>query len=191
MADNKIKTDFNELEDLLSDSSRKTADIAVNLVGSDSGIYKRFIDFALEDRGKYAMRAARVINLVSLKHPHLIRPYLPMLVHKLPNLKNDGLKRGIAKTISERSPDYDDETTGLLVNTCFDWLNDPQEKIALKVYAMEILYRISQFYPEMKPELIASIEHQLPEASTAIKSRGRKYLLKLYKETGQSSGRQV
>ena len=176
----------NDLEKLLSDSSRRTADIAVNFIGNDPNLFKTLVDFALEDRDRYAMRAARVINLVSLKHPELIRPYLPGMVRRLPSIRNDGLKRGIAKTISERSPDFDEEVMGILINTCFDWLSDPQEKIALKVYSMEILYRLSHFYPDLKQELITSIELQIPGASTGVKSRGRKYLSKLYSETARS-----
>ncbi len=53
-----------DLRDLFSDSSRKTADIAVAAIGNNPEILKKVLDFALEDRGVYAMRAARVVNLV-------------------------------------------------------------------------------------------------------------------------------
>lgn len=131
------------------------------------------------------MRLARVINLVANLHPELIRPHLKELVIKLPTFKTGGLKRCMVKTISERSFDFDENTLGILVNTCFEWVNDPSEEIAIKAYAMEVLYRVSQFHPDIKPELIATIEYLLPEASSGIKVRGKMYLKKLYKEVGR------
>ncbi|MCB0804767.1 MAG: hypothetical protein KDC05_03160 [Bacteroidales bacterium] len=171
----------NSWEELLFDSSRQTADMAVNHIGSNPELFNKLVDFALLDRGQFAMRAARVMNLLTLQYPHLIRPHLKMLIWKLPEIKNDGLKRGIAKTLTERSVDYDEETMSVLVDCCFGWLHDPQEKVALKYYAMDILYKITLQYPELENELINTIELHIPEASSAIKGRGEKILKKLQK----------
>ncbi|MBN2174988.1 MAG: hypothetical protein JW731_12715 [Bacteroidales bacterium] len=171
-----------DLKDLLFDSSRKTADIAVCLVGDNPETFKKVLDFAMEDNGQFAMRAARVVNLAALNHPELMQPYINDIVKRLPGFKNDGLKRGIAKTLSERSFELEENTLGILVDTCFQWLNDPQEKIALKVYSMDILYRVSQSYPDIKPELISSLENELPKSSEAVGNRSKKILKKLYSE---------
>lgn len=170
------------MKDLLFDSSRRTADMAVGVIGNNPEIFKKMLDFALEDKNLYAMRAARVIQLASHNHPELVRPYLKEIIFRLPNLKNDGLKRGMAKILIERSYSHDDETLGILVSTCFDWLMSPAEKPAIKVYAMEILYKISKFYPEIQPELISSIEDQLPRSTIAVKTRGKQIIKKLYKQ---------
>jgi len=53
----------------------------------------------------------------------------------------------------------------------------------MKVYAMEILYKVSQFYPDIQSELISTIEDQLPRSTVAVKSRGKQVLAKLYKQT--------
>ena len=171
-----------DLQDLLFDSSRRTAEMAVGVIGNNPEIFKTMLDFAFEDKNLYAMRAARVIQLASHNHPELVRPYLKEIILRLPNLKNGGLKRGMAKILIERSFDHDEETLGILVSTCFDWLMNPDEKPAIKVYAMEILFKSSQFYPEIKSELIFSIEDQLPKSGTAVKSRGKQILTKLYKQ---------
>jgi len=71
------------------------------------------------------------------------------------------------------------------VHTCFEWLNDPAEAIALKIYSMTILYKISNTYPDIKPELISSIENEIPKNSPAIRGRGRRILKRLYKEVGR------
>jgi len=171
-----------DLKDLFCDSSRKTIDIAVATIGKNPEMFKKVLDFAIEDKGAYSQRAGRVINLIAINHPEMIRPYMQDLVIKLPTFQTGGLKRSIIKTISERSFDFDDETMGTLIITCFGWVNDSQEEIAIKAYAMDILYGISHLHPDLKHELIATYEHLIPESSAGIKVRCEKYLKKLYKE---------
>ncbi len=171
-----------ELKDLLFDSTRRTADIAVGLIGDNPEIFKKFLDFALEDKTPYAMRAARVVQLAGGRHPELLRPYTKELLRKFNSFRNDGLRRSILKIFTERSLNLDDESLGILVDIGFNCLTNPVEKPAMKMYSMVILYKISQFYPEIKPELISTIEDQMPRCSAAVKSVGRQTLAKLYKQ---------
>lgn len=171
-----------DLKALLSDSSRRTADIAVAVAGNDPERFRLLLEFALDDEAPFSMRAARVINMISLSHPQLIRSYLTQIVSRLPGMKNDGLKRGMLKTLSEHRYHYDEESLGKLVDSCFVFLNDPAEKTAVKIYALDILYRTASEYPEIRPELIASIEYILPYSSKGLVSKGNKLLHKLYWE---------
>ena len=173
-----------ELEDLLFDSSRLTAEMAVHTIGKDPALFKKVLDFALENNDQYTMRAARVIHLTATNHPELIRPYLNKIIHALSGFENDGLKRSMTRILSEHCTDINEESQGILVDVCFNFLTDPDEKVALKIYSMDILYNLSQQYPDIKKELISSIENQLPYASAAIKSRGEKMMKKLYLEMG-------
>jgi hypothetical protein len=173
-----------DLENLLFDSSRRTADIAVSLIGDYPEIFKKFLDFAIRDNGQYTMRAARVIQLACHNHPELIRPYIKEIIHILPTFKSDGLRRNFLKILTERSLNLDEDTLGILVSLSFDYLISPFEKPALKVYAMDILYKISQFCPDIRPELISTIEDQIPRSTMAVKSRGKQILSKLYKQIG-------
>ncbi len=174
-----------ELEDLLFDSSRKTAERAAKLVGDDPDRFKTVLEFGLQDKHQFAMRAIRVIDLVSEQNPELLLPYLPHLIENIHKFKTIGLKRGFARILSEQNYFYNEDHAGRLVHTCFNWLNDPAEAIALKIYSMTILYKISNTYPEIKPELISSIENEIPKNSAAIRGRGRRILKKLYKEVGR------
>jgi hypothetical protein len=176
------KIDSIDLKNLLSDSSRRTAVIAVSIIGNNPIMFKEFLDFALQDNGRFSMRAARVVQLSAHHHPELIRPYLNEIIQKLPTYKNDGLKRGMLKLLTERSLNVNDETIGILVQYSFRCLMDPIEKPAMKAYSIEILYKISQFYPDIQPELISAIEDQMIRSTNAVKSIGKKVLTKLQKQ---------
>ncbi len=172
------------LEDLFSDSSRRAIEMAVNTIGDNPEAFKKVLDFAIEDKGKYAQRAARAIQMSSAKYPELATPYVKDIIKEMSGFKTGGLKRSMAKMISEMNWDFDEESLGILAETCFKWVNDTNEEIAIKIYSQDILYRISEIYPELKYELIPTLENQIPRSSIAIKTRSRKMLKKLYKEIG-------
>ncbi len=171
-----------DLEDLFFDSSRRTIDIAVNTIDDNPDVFKKILDFALEDKGKFAQRAARAIQMTSVKHPRLATPHLKDIINGMSGFKTGGLKRSMAKMISEIEWDFDEETLGILAETCFKWVNDTNEEIAIKIYSQDILYRITNIYPELKNELIHTLDTQMPRSSVAIKSRSRKMIKKLRKE---------
>jgi len=173
------------LEDLFFDSSRQTVDIAVNTIGDNPEVFKKILDFAMEDKKKFAMRAARAIQMSSAKHPELATPYVKDIIKGMSGFKTGGLKRSMTKMISEMNWDFDEESLGILAETCFKWVNDTNEEIAIKIYSQDILYRISEIYPELKNELIQTLENQIPRSSIAIKTRSWKMLKKLYKEIGR------
>ncbi|MCB2218844.1 MAG: hypothetical protein KQI35_00510 [Bacteroidetes bacterium] len=176
-----------DLEELLPNSSRRTIDMAISIVGNNPNIFKKILDVAMLDRGQLTMRAARVVNFSAGQYPHLIEPYLTEIVQKLHTFRHDSLRREMTKTLAEYPGEFDDESLSILLETCFKWFMDPEEKIAIKAYALDILYNISKIYPDLKIELISAIEQQLPWSSPGMKSREIKMLGKLYRETNQQA----
>jgi len=75
-------------------------------------------------------------------------------------------------------PDDEDEM-GKLAQICFDFMEKNWEKAAIKIYCIDILFRISELEPELKPELSLIIEKEIPYNSVAFRSRGTKILKKL------------
>jgi hypothetical protein len=77
-----------------------------------------------------------------------------------------------------RSP-LPDENLGVLADACFNWLQSPSESVAVKMYSMVILHRISDNIPEIRRELYDIIEIQLYEATPGFRSMGGKIMNKL------------
>lgn len=171
-----------ELEDLLVDSSKITAEMAVHTIGDNPVLFKKVLDFALEDKAKYAQRASRVIQKSATKYPDLIRPYFKQIVNAFPDFQNVGLKRNMLRLLSKHYKELNEEQQGILLDVCFNYLMNSNEKPAVIVYSMDILYEISNQFPDLKMELISCIENQMPTASAGIKSRSKKMLKKLQKE---------
>ena len=176
-----------ELEVLLVDSSKITADMAVQTIGDNPVLFKKVLDFALEDKDVFAQRASRVVQLCDMKFPHLIKPHLNEIITSLPGFQNGGLKRNILRLLSQRTNEFTEDQQGILLDVCYMFIMNSDEKPAIMVYSMDILYDISNQYPDLKNELISTIESQMPTASAGIKSRSKKMLKRLYEETRDRS----
>ncbi len=77
--------------------------------------------------------------------------------------------------------DIPEDLLGITADICFRLLNDGKEPIAVKVFAMTVIFNIVKKYPELNEELKISIEEQMPFASAGFKSRGNKILKALLK----------
>lgn len=168
--------------DLLFDSYRKTADVAAGLVGSNQQFFDLLLEFTLKEEKPYAMRASRVVCLCAFRYPELIQPHLKRIIHNFHKYKDESLRRNFGKLLSESTIDLDEEEEGVLIDQAFKWIMSPDEKVVIKIYGIDIIFEMLKKYPDIKSELIDSIEDQIPKTSIAFKSKGKKLLKKLYKE---------
>jgi hypothetical protein len=127
-----------------------------------------------------AQRAAWPFSFVAEKNPLLFKRYIPQLIQKLEN-KDDhpAIKRNILRAFQYFN--FSAKHEGKLLNISFNLLNDFEQPIAIKAFAMTVIYNLSEKYPEIKNELKLSIENLLPHGSAGIKSRGNKILKQLNK----------
>ena len=169
------------LEDLLMmETSRRNTDIISGLVLEKPELFREIMEIFFRNEEPVSRRAAWVADTVSEKRPELLEEYLGSIITALPGFSHDGMKRSSLRMLT-RSP-VPEQNLGDLINICFDWLVSSWESVAVKVFAMEILYRISLDIPELKKELADSIEWRMAEETAGFKSRGRKTLKMLYKE---------
>ena len=63
-----------------------------------------------------------------------------------------------------------------VVEQCFDWMIDPEVKIAVKCFVAEALFNLRDRYPWLKEELANQLHFLMRNGTAAIQSRGRKLL---------------
>jgi hypothetical protein len=91
----------------------------------------------------------------------------------------ESVLHSLLKPVAYYSKPYTVRQTAYLLNFCFDILNRKMEQIASKVYAIEILYKISRTSPEIRRELADAILMQINYSTPAFISHGRMILRKL------------
>ena len=175
----KIKSQYNYL---LPDSSRRSIDKTVELVLKDNSLLDIMMDIALSDDKPVAQRASRVIFYSAGKDKTLVEPLNEKIILSLENLTNDSVKANFLSISSEWFLPDDEEMLGILADLCFKYLNGNSDREGLKICSMEILYKISQIYPEIKNELLMNIESLMQFNKSSFQSRGQKIINKLYQE---------
>jgi hypothetical protein len=134
---------------------------------------------ALDDSQPENWRAVWMVDKIHERHPELVIPYLPAMTSFLMTTQNASKKRHLLKLISLN--EIQQENMAALLNFCIDEFTNAAEPVAVRVYAMQILFNIAQKEPDFSGELIELIEHEMEyHGSAGIASRGGKLLKKLY-----------
>ncbi|GAB4107634.1 hypothetical protein GCM10028791_00800 [Echinicola sediminis] len=160
--------------------SKSNTAIIVDDIGEDE---KKFADlFRIFMKGPYRItqRAAWPLSLIVERHPALLMPYYKEIIYMLKKPgEHDAVRRNLLRVLQDQQ--IPSAYEGEILELGFEFLQDKQQPIAIRVFAMQVVYNLSDSYPEIKPELKVIIEDMLPYASAGIKSRARKLLAKLNK----------
>lgn len=124
---------------------------------------------------RITQRAAWPMSDIAKKHPHLLFKYYPTLLTLLNQKdKPDAINRNILRALQFVT--LPEEHEGNILDVSFRLLNSPTEPVAVKAFSMTVIYNLTKKYPDIVPELKASIATLLPNGSMGIKSRGNKIL---------------
>jgi len=156
---------------------KKTAILIAKEIALEPKIMVNLWKFAISEH-KQSWRATWLMDKVYDEAPQLIRPYLPLMIQLIPNLESESKQRQFLKLISNEP--LPKNISGEFINCCFDFLISRSTAVAIKVYAMQILFNFSQIEPDIKNELAIIIEEQMNEGTAGFKSRGKRILKAIY-----------
>jgi hypothetical protein len=172
-----------ELYNLLN--SWENLNIIISTILSHPGYLPILTDIAISDTEPKSWRAAWVADKIHDKHPGLIAPYLNQITDQLKREKNNSKKRHFLKLISIN--DIPSRYKSFLINYCLNCFSSATEPVAVRVYALQILFNISEKEPDFKPELLSIITYETElQTSPGVKAKG-KNLLKILKKQIQES----
>ncbi|MCG6190123.1 hypothetical protein [Maribellus maritimus] len=139
--------------------------------------FSSLMDIALYHKEQKSWRAAYLVDKIHDEFPQLVFPHLDKITEQLKTERNLSKKRHFLKLISMN--EIQEKHFGFLVDFCLETLTS-EEPPAVRVHAMQVLFNISDKEPDLKPEVLAQIEHEIEYHATAgIISRGKKLVKKL------------
>ena len=150
-----------------------------DMIGNDPDKFDVLIELFMSPDAHTCQRASWILLHCTDNYPDMIQPYLKVLIKNLFTVKEDAVKRNTLRAMQEI--EIPEELWGETIEIAFRFLSS-QEAIAIKVFAMTVLYNLSQMIPEIREELRIVIEDQLPYGSAGFKNRGGKILAKLEKD---------
>ena len=129
---------------------------------------------------KNSWRAAWIMDKIYQIKPELVSPYIPKMIPLTLQINDTGKLRQFLKLIS-MEPLSLSSINGSFLDSCFFWVNSQETPVAVRVYAMQILYHISLVEPDIIPELTSIIYDHMDKSTPGFRSRGKKILKALGK----------
>lgn len=151
----------------------------VKSIAQDTKSIKKLIKYTYDKTSKDTSRGAWALAHIDQINSGILSDYHVIMIQCIEKSTNEGLIRNTLKIFEHKRLKGIVEDT--LVDICFRYLSEYHWSVAIKVYAMTILYHASLTYPELEKELQDLIENQMPYSSKAFQSRGNKILNKIKK----------
>lgn len=161
---------------LLKEHSRKQAIKISKFISNDPKKFKILAQLFLGDNYRLAQRAAYSVNFCGANYPELIIPYIPKMLNILEsNNVHDAVKRNTLRLF--QFIQIPKKYHGKVVATSFNLLQDNNQPIAIRVFAMTVIANLCRFYPELANELMPIIEIEMSQnPKPAFISRAKKAL---------------
>jgi len=169
---------FKEL--LLKGNSRSYTDFVADIVTKRPELVHQLWEIYLSMEEPVSRRAAWIIDTASEDKPDWVEPFLSQLILKLPEFNHDGLKRHALRMITRNN--FPAHSGGELMNITFEWLLSPSESVAVKMYCIQILYRLSAAEPDILQELYDTIEFQMADGTPGFRNIGTKMMREIDKD---------
>ena len=143
--------------------------------------FPMLMDIALSGNSRLNWRASWAADKINEMIPGIAAGWIDHLIETLPRLEHSGKKRQFLKLISLYP--IPEDSAGFLFDFCLEKLTSSNEDIAVRAYAMQIVYNISEMEPGLKEELLQILEDEKERNSSAgIEAKTKKLIRRLRKE---------
>lgn len=132
-------------------------EVLIELLGNPHAAIAKRAGYVFSHTGEYAP-ARTVAHLAELV------PLLECDVHP-------STRRALCRALT--FVDLPEAWLGPVLDRCFDYLENEEEKVAVRAFSADIIYRNTKSYPELRAELKRLLEWAAPTGSPGLKSKAR------------------
>lgn len=166
-----------KLESLLQVNSKENCNRVVNYVGKSTVRFKELMDLMLKGEYRVSQLAAWPMSYAVENHPELLAPYYKKIIPLLDDTSyHPAVLRSIIRAL--QYVNIPEDYQGLIMDRCFTFIADPQEKAAVKAFALTVLDNLSKTYPEIRQELQLVIKQRWDTETPAFRARAKIILSK-------------
>ena len=160
---------------LLKEHSKANCERIVAWVGADQKRFDELFSIFTLNEYRLVQRSAWPVSYCVQQHPELIKKHFPQLIKNVQRTDvHNSVKRNTVRLLQH--VDIPARYRGDVMNLCFNFIQSPAEKVAVKAFSLAVLENLSKIYPEIIPEVTLIIEEQIPHETAAFKSRGLRFI---------------
>ncbi len=157
---------------LLAEHSKAQTMKIVTYIGADEKRFAELMKIFFAGEYRLTQRAAWPLNYCAEQQPD----YLPKLLNCLSRDDvHDAVKRNIVRLL--QFVEIPKKLHAKTYSLCVDLVDDPNEGIAIRVFAMTVAARIAKAEPALMNELQLIIRQHLPHSTAAFQNRVQKIAL--------------
>lgn len=169
---------MNLREELLKDHSKLHALAIANYACESKKNFKELMQCFLDEEYRVAQRAAWSVFFAAREKPEIVYPHIKDLVFVLrKKTVHEAVIRNSVRILQEI--EIPEKYHGEVMDACFQFIESATVAVAIKAFALTILFNLSKQYPEINPELKLIINDRWDYETAAFRSRAKKILLKL------------
>ncbi|MDW3210573.1 MAG: hypothetical protein R8N23_11930 [Reichenbachiella sp.] len=157
--------------------SKANAQSIAGYIGKDTQRFEKLMELFFHKEYKVSQRAAHAVSHCVDRHPKLLEPYINQMIENLREDPKVAIKRNTVRLLQKQ--EIPEESQGLLLDKCFEYLTSAKETTAVKAFSMTIAHNLTKIYPELKIELKIVIEDLIQYATPGVVNRGKKILVEL------------
>lgn len=159
-----------DLKDILYDSYKLTIIKAAKLINDNPNLLEQIIELGLSNDRRYSTRALRTIYLLAEDNTDILRPYIHLFILNLSQTSNESIIFNIMHILTLYKFNFFKNYQNRLVDYCIKikYIESKVIRIAIKIYALQLLYNFSKIHPEFRQELNSIILCQMETDSPTL-----------------------
>jgi hypothetical protein len=154
------------------------------LVAAQPTLIPDLLTLCLETKYPFPQYSSWLLAHVADKYKELLAEFQPQLMDIVFQSPDQSVQRNISGALLNFPRIVYKE--GEWLELLFQFLQDPQFKVALKSYSMQLIVGFLEDYPELKNELKSILESGMEEGSPAYRAGARKVLNHLEKQKSRN-----
>jgi hypothetical protein len=160
---------------LMAEHSKRQTMAIVEFIGDDAQRFAELMKIFFAGEYRLTQRAAWPMNSCAERHPALIHPYLPKLLDCLErDDMHDAVKRNVTRLL--QYIEIPKRLAGKVYAQCVDLIDDADQPVAVRAFALSVAARIAKSEPDLLNELRLVVRKHLPHTTVAFQKRAREIL---------------
>ena len=165
-------------EALRAEHSKRQTMTIVRYIDGDPGRFRELMGLFLGPVYRVSQRAAWAVNYCAEHHHELVKPYYGKLVEQLERDDvHPAVRRNVARLL--QYVDIPKRLRGRAFDACYNLVDDADQPVAVRVFAMTVAARIAKNEPELLGELRLIVDKHAAHTTIAFRKRACMVLPKL------------
>ncbi|HAX48928.1 MAG TPA: hypothetical protein PK605_13615 [Ignavibacteria bacterium] len=167
-------------EEVLKEHSKKQVLKIAAWIGNDENRYRQFLYIFLNDEYRVVQRVSWVLSEIAENHPKLVEKNIGKIVNKLDEKDiHVAVKRNVIRVLQFLNIPV--RYRAKIFDHSIKYIADPNEKIAVRCFAMTVAAKIAAQYPELLSELEQTINLLKKDSTPGLKARAKMVLKEIAK----------